>query len=186
MIIVDGPVQVDRYETLVNWLEERASWVKKEVGSKPGMRYSSMYELVLVEGIRFHAAPLPPDLEPMEIQQCYWNALDLSRYCDWTGGVPSMPFIYVEGFAMWSGEIAHHHAWNSPTEKFLSGQPDVVDTTWANEAFLGYDERAYLGIPFDSDWVARNISHHRLGLIDNWQDGWPLVRDGIPQEARFR
>lgn len=145
-----------------------------------------MFEFVLAEGARFQSAPLPSWLQPREVKQCFTNAYDLAMFCDWTGGVPNQPFAYVEGFAMCHSTGASHHAWNVQTTMADSGILEVVDTTWNGDPFPAAEERAYMGIAFDSDWVDGNIHQESKGLIDNWQEGWPLLRDGMPPDARYR
>jgi hypothetical protein len=176
----------DPYEVLYAWLEEQAAEALSRLGRKSGSKYASMFEFVLAEGARFEPAPLPSWLEPREVKQCFANAYDLATFCDWMSGVPNHQFAYVEGFAMCDSTGAMHHSWNVRTTTADKDILEVVDTTWNGDPFPAAEERAYMGIAFDSEWLERNIPRNTKGLIDDWQHGWPLLRDGVPPDAHYR
>ena len=97
---------------------------------------------------------------------------------------------YHEGY-VWTGFMPILHAWITlddkivdvtlstdpeSTQRFLAGdspQGDLLDRV------LGVipDEWEYLGVPMESEYVVSTMMKNQesRSLIDNWQDGWPLL-----------
>jgi len=80
---------------------------------------------------------------------------------------------YVEGFAVSQliSDYATLHAW------CVDARGNVLDRTWG----LGV---AYFGIPFQTDYLQSVIGERKktlgkqapYGLLDDWQNNWPLIR----------
>jgi hypothetical protein len=50
----------------------------------------------------------------------------------------------------------------------------IADPTWDNP-----QDNWNLGIPFSTRWLASQ----ELPLIDNWENDYPLMRNGVPPDA---
>jgi len=120
--------------------------------------YKGTADFVLREGQFFEPAPLPKNIGRKEIRQCFRNAREIAV----SKGLP-----YVEGFALSDSLFPQKHAWN------IDSQGLVIDTTWvpvdATGLLVG---RAYMGVVFSH----REILEWTGSLIDNWENGWPLLR----------
>ncbi len=114
--------------------------------------YSSIYDFILQEGMECVAQPRPSDIAQMEMKQCFMNAYNLSL---------SHGLIYVEGYAL--SIIPTLHAWCVDEDR------KVIDPTWT-------DGVEYFGIPLDLGYINKVLlSRRKFGIIDNWEDKWPLM-----------
>ncbi|KWT95553.1 MULTISPECIES: hypothetical protein [unclassified Variovorax] len=97
-----------------------------------------LYVYVLHRGKVFKAAPYPRDIARNAVKrQCFCNAAQLATE------FPDR-FVYVEGYAL--SAMATAHAW------CVTHDGTVVDPTWENP-----EECAYVGIPFDLDFVTTRV-----------------------------
>lgn len=95
-----------------------------------------------------------------EPQQCFQNAANLV--------IGNPKYRYVEGMAM--GVIPTMHAW------VIDAQDRVIDNTWMN----GVD---YFGVVIPFDYLLHAlVSRGYYGVIDNWQQEWPVLRLGFKKE----
>lgn len=126
-------------------------------------RYRCPEELVLKEGREFRGRELPAPYERGKPKACFANCQALAR-------AHPGELTYVEGFA--TSMIAIHHAW------LIDSDGQVVDPTWEFGSDRPADEVAYLGIPFPLEIVEAYQRPDRiyLGLLDNFEDGHPLLR----------
>jgi hypothetical protein len=130
-----------------------------------------MDDLVLRCGSVFRRALLPPPVAPVSrmcFQQCYRLT---QRRKHWT---------YCEGFALSQRAVglACHHAWvvydNAPTT--------AVDLAWAEGT---PDDTAYLGIPFQRDFVRQmHLASKRkyFSVLDTPWAHYPLLTGEIQLE----
>jgi hypothetical protein len=118
---------------------------------RKGYFYTGPADFVLREGQFFRPKPLSRQTCRLEIRRCFENARLVST---------AYGFPYVEGYALHESKIPLLHAWN------LGNDGSVIDTTWRPVG------RAYLGVVFSAIEMAK----WRGSLIDNWKNGWPLLR----------
>jgi len=84
---------------------------------------------------------------------------------------------YVEGWSLW-GSAVFAHAW------CVDRDDGVLDRTLNCEA--------YCGVPFARRYVVSVIEARRragdlyFGLIDDWEAGWPLLRELADRPERWR
>ena len=124
------------------------------VRPKPdGFHYSCVQDFVLKHGLAYTPAPNPyPQGLP---KRCFENSMTLARNND---------LIYVEGFAALPQiGIPIQHAWC-----VAPGSKNVIDPT-------SKDLVAYLGVPFKV-YDAYHLWLKGGCMIDNWKDGFPLLR----------
>jgi hypothetical protein len=96
------------------------------------------------------------------VKQCFKNATILAE-CNPT------QLIYCEGMAL--GVIPVWHAW------CIDHRGIVHDPTW-RKGKVGPDNRVYFGIPLKLHYVQDTILRtERYGVIDNWEDDWPILTD---------
>jgi len=97
-------------------------------------------------------------------RQCFmnaWQMVDILR--------PAL--TYVEGYAVRNGLIPVLHAWT------VDVAGTVLDPTWD-------DGVAYYGVEFERELVLRTIiARGYYGVIDNMQQGYPLVRKWYDDHA---
>jgi hypothetical protein len=134
-------------------LRSSVEMLRNSSGKLPnGYCYANPADFVLREGRFFMPKPLPGKIPRGKLGLCFRNALSTST----EHGLP-----YVEGYALYSGTLPTLHAWNIDTEG------GVIDTTWR---LVG---EAYLGVILPRTEVLK----WRGPLIDNWANGWPLLRE---------
>jgi len=123
--------------------------------------YMCLEELVLKNGREFtEKIPYWEDL--MIKKECFKNAFDVS--------LKNKDLIYVEGFAQPEGLITLLHAWCSTKDG------KVIDPTWERGEF-------YYGIPFSTECVLETvIKREKYGILDNWEMGFPLLKEGIKKD----
>ena len=112
--------------------------------------YTGPADFVLREGRFFRPRPLPVKIKLRKLGLCFHNALWIST---------EHGFAYVEGYAVHAAETPILHAWNIDAKGF------VIDTTWRPVG------SAYFGVILP---VAEKLKW-RGSLIDNWENGWPLL-----------
>ena len=120
-------------------------------------------------------------------KQCFHNA-QMMTLADSYHETPRVK--YHEGY-VWTGFMPILHAWITldekivdvtlstdpeSTERFLAGdspQEDLLDRV------LGVIPEGweYFGVPMETDYVVSTMMKNMesRSLIDNWQDGWPLL-----------
>ena len=112
-------------------------------------QFASFEELILGKGRQMHN---PKFIKGGAMKECFKNSYNLMQKKGYT---------YCEGYAM--GIIPVLHAW------CLDKKGNVVDPTWK-------DGTEYYGIPFKTEYVLETaIKREYYGIIDNWQDRWPLL-----------
>lgn len=117
--------------------------------------------LVLEHGRLFEWDPRVK-VEMGERQQCYMNAGKLAM---------DRGHVYVEGYArVGVAPIPVHHAW------CLDARGRVLDPTWPVD-LLG-KEREYCGVPLSNVyWRAALIRKRTWGVMEDWESGYPILRD---------
>ena len=119
-----------------------------------------------------------------EPKQCFFNSQTLAL-ADFEDRV-----VYYEGYTLKRGHL-FAHAWITlddllvdatlstrpkAAQEFINGLPPQEDLS---DRILGEipEYLEYYGLPFEKAYIASiwNRHHMSLSLIDNWQDGWPLV-----------
>jgi len=132
------------------------AWIKlsKKSGHKNIGNYSCFEEFVYKNGLSFKLNSPPKNLKRGAMKECYRNALMLM--------LDNPSYFYVEGYAI--SIIPAMHAWCIDKNKH------VIDPTWS-------DGKEYFGVIFKRSYVQEQvIKTKRIGLIDNWQEEWPLLR----------
>lgn len=153
-------------EKILEWLKSIVKLKKMQCfkGQK-SHEYCGMEDYVLRNGQFFKPMKkLPEGIEKGEIKMCFSNAFNCI--------VSEPDLYYVEGYAVTKGlkdfPIAFEHAW------LVDNQGNVIDPTWE-------DGDAYFGVAFDTDFVVETITEKKYtGLLDDWQNKWPLLRDEKP------
>lgn len=119
-------------------------------------KYNSIEDFVLQHGQAFEFHPLPERMERGPMKECFRNAFNMMLQ-------ERNDLIYVEGFA-YGCVIPVHHAW------CVDKDGRVFDFTWEE----GW---GYYGIPFKREFVMETILRtERFGVIDNFSEGFPLLR----------
>ena len=137
-------------EYLLRIVERRAT-----MSYPPDFKYSCVEDFVLREGMFYGGrSDNSNEYKKGKMKDCYRNAYLLAdAFSDLT---------YCEGYAM--GIIPVLHAW------CIDSEGQVIDNTWP-------DGSEYYGVRFKFWFVTDTIFRHRCwGVIDNWQDKWPLLR----------
>jgi hypothetical protein len=165
---------------------------------RSGWKYASMEALVLGAGRSYSSQPLTTSERPVvqnairlfhnrgyifESKLCFFNAQMLARL--WRGG----ELVYVEGYrfdARLGSPILH--GWVTINDKVIDptapGVCTIDEESGEPGRVLGaFNGHAYWGIPFDPRYVLKRSGgggKDAISLIDDWQGGFPLVRDGLP------
>lgn len=132
------------------------AWIKlsKKSGHKNIGNYSCFEEFVYRNGQPFKTQISPKSLKRGRMKECYRNALMLM--------LDNPSYLYVEGYA--TGIIPVMHAW------CIDKKGNVIDPTWA-------DGKEYFGVIFKRSYALEQaLKDGKVGLIDNWQAEWPLLR----------
>lgn len=142
--------------------------VRKQMNVNFGdSKYICQEQFILENGIICQPSTfLPKQYQAGIIKECFRNAALLA--------LNHKELIYCEGYALSKKTlpIAIYHAW------CVTSDFEVVDNTWKYGA-------EYFGVPFKKDFLmSQLIKNKNYGLIDNYQDGWPLVR-GIYEPEEF-
>lgn len=134
--------------------------------------FKGFEDLVLAHGRFMPYKGLPESIEPTPIKECFSNSQDL---------VFSNPKLsYVEGYVTHERlPLVIPHAWT------LNEEGSVIDPTWRLEG------GTYFGIALNKAWlldflgdrIAKGKDNHRAVFEGNYQEGFSLLREGLPQEA---
>lgn len=120
--------------------------------SKMGVVVGDFY---LELGQAHSPAPLPDDVQPGKMRECYMNAGMLAT---------NRPeFAYCEGFALRHGLFPMHHAW------CLDKKGQVIDPTWPH-----HEKNEYLGVALNPMFVV--TSSLKTGL-------WGILSERLPAEV---
>lgn len=143
-------------------LRRQLEWIAG-LGKEEATRGIGAYErFVLKYGYEFSGAiEIPEHVQRGEMKLCFGNAALMAL------AFPD-EFIYTEGYAYQEGiPITLAHGW------LTNRQGQVVDPTW------GVDKHVdYFGVLVKHEYVRPKAG---LSLIDDWQNGWPLVLSESPE-----
>lgn len=122
--------------------------------------YSCPTEFILKHGREFRYSKLPKYISRGQMRECFKNAAEWVLLQD-----HPEPLFYCEGYA--SGIIPVHHAW------ICNARGEVLERTWKPKHQLTF----YFGIPFKTKFLRERILETEcwMSLIDDWQNGWPLL-----------
>lgn len=129
----------------------------RPIKPREGYRFQSIDELLLKHGRSFKPKAKPKGVHWGRAKECYCNAATLA-----TGS--GLGLTYCEGYA--AGIIPVLHAW------CVNDQGEVVDNTWRTKG------TEYFGVPFKTSYlIGALILRGYYGLLDNWEQGWPLLKE---------
>lgn len=159
-------------------------------------KFSCVEDFVVSNGQLFNSQSLTPEEYAIlyaaagnvryPIKQCFANSQQIVSN-DTTGKL-----VYVEGYA--SGIIPIHHGWVSINNKVIDLTMRVYEVIDGNierkvkthkhrrwpDRVLGVLPRGreYMGVSFSRNEVLKNMVATKMyqSLIDNWQDGFPLLK----------
>jgi hypothetical protein len=189
------PTKDSRSNELKSFLADYAAQFSKLMKARPGTKYQSQEALVAAEGMAYSNEPLTPEekreLKKLlaahlkynrpKVKECYMNAYRLAKTAERMG----IPLLYAEGFG--HNLIHTGHAWGS-----YHGKP--IDLTWRELDDRAYSVKAvleriekniqgngYVGFTVPISYLEALQLKHRIycSAMDNWKDGWPLVRKGL-------
>lgn len=131
----------------------------------PRYLYSSFEDFVLSNARPFDKMPLPRSVPQGTPKMCFHNCMKLlmrrKKFRE--------QYDYVEGYTLLDDfPLPVHHGWLCPKGKTIS-----IDPTSSRLV-------SYLGIPFTFEYVAQHwqrcCKEGPYSLIDNWTDGFPLLK----------
>lgn len=129
---------------------------------------TTMAGFVLDHGKDFEWQELPRPFRYGTIKHCYENSLSLA--------IRHPELIYCEGFG--AGIIPTQHAF------CVTVEGEVIDSTWTPDLVKGC--RDFIGIPLRTDFVRETVAcRGYYGVLDDWQNGWPLVTGEIPLDEAW-
>lgn len=189
---------MNRSAELKTFLGTMSEQISKLMRQKPnGYRYPNMEGMVATEGRAFSSESLNVE-EKVElkkllqvhlkhhrpkVRECFCNAYHLAKTAQRMG----IPLQYAEGYG--HNLIHTNHAWGS-----YHGKP--IDLTWRDlgdekhsvDAVLKRIEHnlansGYVGFEVPLAYLEKLMLKHRVyaSALDNYQDGWPLVRNGLKE-----
>lgn len=146
-------------------MREHLTMLDKSFGSAPTMdswKYRTVPNFLLREASFFRAMPLPINVPRGTIKECYSNALTLIIE------QANPKLAYCEGVA--AGIIPVQHAW------CVDEDGRVLDPTWDQcDGHPGLGN-TYFGVRIATDYVADLLLMGKGCALDNWHDGWPVLR----------
>lgn len=146
------------YDAMLEYLNSMTRMGKHSERLK-GYRYQNIPEFVLKEGKHLpKKRALPPEIPIGLPEECYRNAAMAAAEQD--------RFKYVEGYAIARDSllIPQIHAWLIDPKEYC------IEVTWEKIALC------YYGVIFNNEYLAKtNIKNKKGGLIDRWEDEWPLL-----------
>lgn len=157
---------VERFRALV---QPRIDHARTQVPKD--WKFACKEEFILEHGQEWIAAKRPATISKRNDGECFSNSASvLAERQDW---------VYVEGMAITAGLPDHvvHHAWliDPQTRK-------VIDPTW-NEP----ENATYFGVPFKDLYLLQVVTERKqYGVIDFWEDDWPLLRGSDPAVFLWR
>ena len=143
---------------LRSYLEEKSEYFRRQRSPRPGYKYCSIEEFVLVNGREMELSEEKVNLGGS--QQSFANAFALasSRH----------DLTYCEGYGL--DVIPVLHAW------CIDSKNRVVDPTWINP------QAKYFGVPFELGFVSRSILAQRsYGILGDWQRTLPLLKGELDE-----
>jgi hypothetical protein len=129
-------------------------------------KYNSMEQFVLAHVKDYVWRERPKGIRQKRMGLCYSNAQRLMLRNDLT---------YVEGYAYGVNAYPILHAW------CIDESGLVIEPTRTHC-------KAYIGVPFSTDFVMSVMAatgEHR-SLIDDWRNGWPLVKGLSPRKWAYK
>lgn len=156
------PTVKDQYEGLRGFLQAQTDMMRSHNRARRN-GWVCMAEFVLKHGRAWKPCPLPENVRPGRMRECYRNAANLAL------GFHRNEYIYCEGYAV--GIIAVEHAW------CVDLQGNVIDPTWTERPQkLSATGQEYFGIAFKSMYLQEALRKQKyFGLIDAWRSNWPLL-----------
>lgn len=156
-------------QTLRQRVASRARTIGNLRRGADGWQYRSVEALVLAHGRFVNVSLTTAITYPRGRQrECFRNACLLAE---------SAGAVYVEGYALAQiddGAFHVAHAW------CIDSDGALLEPTWLQPGV------AYLGVPLRLSFVKETIlRRNRYGVLDAYDLGWPLLRDGLPNEARI-
>ena len=134
------------------YLKQEIELIKTMHRNKIG-GYLSVSEFIYKNGQLFKPGPLPKNVRRGPMKQCFRNAALLSM---------ETSYYYAEGYAL--SIIPTIHAW------CINKKGKVIDPTWE-------DGKEYYGIVIKKSYLLKYLlKYKRYGLIENWEDGYPLLK----------
>ncbi len=182
---------------LKSYLKQRAHL--QEEFRRGEMDFQSQEQYVLDNGIEMTSSTPLTDEQYLYLRtisgmieclpkQCFHNA-QMMTLADSYGETPRVQ--YYEGYA-YTGIMPVLHAWITlddkivdvtlstdpeSTQRFYDGEPPQEDLKDRVLSVIP-DKWEYLGVPIENDYVVglmiKNMESR--SMIDNWQDGWPLLQ----------
>ncbi len=170
----------------------------KERAMKPleGYKYQSMEACVLSEGHNGNRKPFTEkELEMIGVliqntgtyfkqRECFANAYMLSQAAQRIG----LPIYHTEGLAL--SLFGVNHAWVE-----LNSKP--IDVTWGapksnprgsadhvmKRIIKNQAEKEYIGFQVPTAPIEKLMFQNGVypSVLDDWQNDWPLLRDGVPK-----
>lgn len=127
--------------------------------------YLCLEDFVLQNGTTFAAAPLPSHYPRGVMKRCFGNSAEMAQH------FPDLKYFEGYGTVKISDDfnLTVNHAWN------VDPAGNVVDVTWGGRN--NGEPLDYVGVEFPLDYVlatARRVGE--WGVIDNWQERYPLLR----------
>ena len=181
---------------LTEALQARASSIEA-LGGRGELMSQEQY--VLDRGVKMSSSE-PLTEEQYEYLMCLTGAIEcLPKQCFFNAQMMTLTdsyretqrVKYHEGY-VWVGLMPILHAWitlddkivdvtlstdRESTQRFINGEPPQEDLM---DRVLGVrpEEWEYLGVPMETDYVTKTLVNNMeaRSLIDNWQEGWPLLK----------
>lgn len=133
--------------------------LRRTMQRPPECRYDCVEDFLLQHGTFFTPAPLPADVEPMIVRECFNNAYRVARY--------RRKLHYVEGIAI--GVIPTLHAW------LINEVGEVIDPTWANREGGGIGS-SYIGVELTMEQVRLSRRAWSASVLEDYYRKFPALR----------